>query len=81
MLYILLHKNTTGTRVELVTCSAVKAVKELVRRYDEALQKKPNDQIESFDMVNDDTVYAEIVTEDSNTEWWEVIPYKEADVE
>ena len=41
----------------------------------------PNDQIESFDMVNDDTVYAEIVTEDSNTEWWEVIPYKEADVE
>ena len=81
MLYILLHKNTTGTRVELVTRSAVKAVKELVCRYDEALQKMPNDQIESFDMVNDDTIYAEIVIEDSNTEWWEVIPYKEADVE
>ena len=81
MIYILLHKNLNGTRVELVTRSAVKAVKELVRRYDEALQKKPNDQIESFDMVNDDTVYAEIVTEGDNTEWWEVIPYKEADVE
>lgn len=81
MLYILLHKDTNGTHVELVTRSAVKAVKELVRRYDETLQKKPNDQIESFDMVNDDTVYAEIVTEGDNTEWWEVVPYKEADVE
>lgn len=81
MIYILLHKNLNGTHVELITRSAVKAVKELVRRYDEALQKKPNDQIESFDMVNDDTVYAEIVTEGDNTEWWEVIPYKEADVE
>lgn len=81
MLYILLHKKTTGTHVELITRSAVRAVKELVRRYDETLQKMPNDQIENFDMVNDDTVYAEIVTEGDNTEWWEVVPYKETDID
>lgn len=93
MLYILLHKDTNGTHVELITRSKIKAVQELVRqyadsavhelifRYNENQQNNLNAQIEDFDMTDGSTFYAEIVMEDEETEWWEVIPYKEADVE
>lgn len=81
MLYILLHKNQTGTRIQLVSRNGVKASKELVRLYNEALQKTPDDKIAGFDITSESTVYAEIVYKNEETEWWELFCYEEADVE
>ena len=77
MLYILLHKNEMGTFIEMVTKSGAKAIKELIRLYNEVLQKTPDDKISGFDMSNDKTFYAEIIYSGDETEWWEIVTYNE----
>lgn len=75
MLYILLHKNQMGTFVEMVTQSRTNAIKKLIQLYNDTLQKTPDNKISSFDMLNNESFYAEIVYSEDETEWWEVVSY------
>ena len=75
MLYILLHKNLNGTFVEMVTENKMKAVKKLISLYYNSLLGTPDNEFSDFDMMNDQTFYAEIVYSEDETEWWEIVSF------
>lgn len=78
MLYVLLHKSQDGTEIVSISRNLIRATKEFVNYYCEALNVTPAKEIQETSFQSDPP-YAEIVVDDE-TEWWQVMPYKEADI-
>ena len=87
MLYIIMHKNETGTTIPFVSHDWLTAFKRFLDDYNTVLQGMPDGEVASTDIRITDNVedvgqsltvaYAEIVTAAGDTEWWEMVEYKE----
>ena len=78
MLYVLLHKSQDGTEIVSISRNLISTTKELVNHYRDRLDIFLSEEIQETSFQSD-LPYAEIVVDDE-TEWWQVMPYKEADI-
>ena len=78
MLYVLLHKSQDGTEIVSISRNLISTTKELVNHYRDRLNIFLSEEIQETSFQSDPP-YAEIVMDDE-TEWWQVMPYKEADI-
>lgn len=78
MLYVLLHKGPDGTEIVSISRNMIGATKEFVKCFYETLNAVHSKDIQETSFQSDPP-YAEIVVDDE-TEWWQVMPYKEADI-
>lgn len=78
MLYVLLHKSQDGTEIVSISRNLISTTKELVNHYRDRLNIFLSEEIQETSFQSD-LPYAEIVVDDE-TEWWQVMPYKEADI-
>ena len=78
MLYVLLHKSQDGTEIVSISRNLISTTKELVNHYRDRLNIFLSEEIQETSFQSD-LPYAEIVVDDE-TECWQVMPYKEADI-
>lgn len=87
MFYIIMHKSETGTTIPFVSRDWLATFKRFLDDYNAALQGIPDGEVASTDIrISDNSddmgqsltaAYAEIENTAGDTEWWEMVEYKE----